>query len=829
MPGLRKRAIAVRLSIINSFATWDRMKNARIAIALVSSISATLAISDAARAAVNSWKGATSTNWSVGTNWTAGAPANNSAINFDSNSTANLNTNNDISDLTLTTIGITTPTGPVTIGGNSLTLSSGIIMTGATQDLTVGLGANDLSLSAGQTWTMINGRSLTVIAGHLYLSNTTAGNTLAITVPTTSGNLVLNSVIANSSAAGAAASGVSYSSLNSGTLTTATVQILQPNTYTGPTSLAARATVYQLGSNAPFGTGTVTTTLLGVVPQLQAVGADRSIANDFVLGGGFNFGGSQSLTITGNITSSAGRALAYNSTPGANLVLNGNITIGTSGSAAGTLTTSIVANPTAAAGMIVINGVLQDAAGVTSGTILNLSNGTAAFNSVDQLNNQNTYAGGTTLSGAGSTVQVGSSSTLVAGNIVSGPLGKGTVTFNNATAAPKIEAVGAARTVANAVTLTSNGAVQGTNDLTLSGVVSGAGVLQKKGAADLILTGANSHGSTKLFDGGVKLGTKSALGTGAFTIGDTTTSTTLKVSSTTNLTGANAVTNAVTVAKDFSIASGSSDLELSGGVSLGAVSRTITVDSSNATILSGVISDTGGTGGIIKQGDGVLILSGANTYGLAGATSTTVSAGKLLVNNTTGNGTGPGNVLVNGGTLGGTGSIAGSVTVTSGSLAPGASINVLGIGGNLSMTGGSFDYEINRDTVAADLNNVAGNLALASVALSASDLGVGAVPLAMGTKFTLINYGGTWNGGIFTGLANHSTSLVIGLNRFEIDYDDTAGGSNFGGGSVGAGSHFVTITAVPEASTFLTIGLGGIFAIAAVWMSKRMGVNVLKA
>jgi len=295
--------------------------------------------------------------------------------------------------------------------------------------------------------------------------------------------------------------------------------------------------------------------------------------------------------------------------------------------------------------------------------------------------------------------------------------------------------------------------------------------------------------------------------------------------------GARVVSNAVTLNNGTEF-TGSNDLEMSGTVALGAVSRTITVTNTAKTILSGVISDTGGTGAIIKQGVGVLTLTNANTYGTAGLTSTTVTAGKLLVNNTTGSGTGPGNVLVNGGTLGGTGTIAGSVTVTSGDLSPGASINVLGIGGNLTMTGGSFDYEINRDVapaVGADLNNVAGNLSLATVGLSASDLGIGAVPLAMGTKFTLINYGGVWNGGIFTGLADHSTSLVIGLNRFAIEYADTTGGANFGGGSVGAGSRFVTITAVPEASTFLTIGLGGIFAIAAVWMSKRMGVNVLKA
>ena len=98
-------------------------------------------------------------------------------------------------------------------------------------------------------------------------------------------------------------------------------------------------------------------------------------------------------------------------------------------------------------------------------------------------------------------------------------------------------------------------------------------------------SGNNSHaGGTTQYDGGLKLGHKNALGTGTYTIGDATTSTTLKVSSTTNLTGANAVGNAVTVAKDFTVDSGSSDLELSGGVALGAVNRTITVDSSNATI-----------------------------------------------------------------------------------------------------------------------------------------------------------------------------------------------------------------------------------------------------
>jgi hypothetical protein len=39
----------------------------------------------------------------------------------------------------------------------------------------------------------------------------------------------------------------------------------------------------------------------------------------------------------------------------------------------------------------------------------------------------------------------------------------------------------------------------------------------------------------------------------------------------------------------------------------------------------------------------------------------------------------------------------------------------------------------------------------------------------------------------------------------------------------------VTITAVPEASTFFVIGLGGVFAFVAVRLGKRMGLDVLKA
>jgi fibronectin-binding autotransporter adhesin len=106
------------------------------------------------------------------------------------------------------------------------------------------------------------------------------------------------------------------------------------------------------------------------------------------------------------------------------------------------------------------------------------------------------------------------------------------------------------------------------------------------------------------------------------------------------------------------------------------------MDTNGYTItLSGVLS---GSGGLVKQANGDLNLSGANTY----SGGTTVLAGRLLVNNTTGSGTGTGDVVVQGGLLGGNGTIGGSVQVQSGgTLSPGNSPGHLTILGNYNQAG----------------------------------------------------------------------------------------------------------------------------------------------
>jgi autotransporter-associated beta strand protein len=80
------------------------------------------------------------------------------------------------------------------------------------------------------------------------------------------------------------------------------------------------------------------------------------------------------------------------------------------------------------------------------------------------------------------------------------------------------------------------------------------------------------------------------------------------------------------------------------------------------------LSVTVAAGALTKTGPGTMRLTGANTY----AGGTTVSSGRLLVNNSTGSGTGTGGVTVNAGTLGGTGTASGVVTLNSGgTIAPG--------------------------------------------------------------------------------------------------------------------------------------------------------------
>jgi autotransporter-associated beta strand protein len=146
-----------------------------------------------------------------------------------------------------------------------------------------------------------------------------------------------------------------------------------------------------------------------------------------------------------------------------------------------------------------------------------------------------------------------------------------------------------------------------------------------------------------------------------------------------------------------------------------------------------------GTGSVTILGSGVTTLNAANTY----SGGTTVTAGKLLVNNSTGSGTGSGTVSVlSGATLGGSGTIGGTTTVQSGGVhSPGNSPGIQTFTNGLTYAGGSvFNWELsslvdNSDgTRGTHFDGV--NLTTGGELSIASDLETGAIfKIVLGVNF----------------------------------------------------------------------------------------------
>jgi autotransporter-associated beta strand protein len=170
---------------------------------------------------------------------------------------------------------------------------------------------------------------------------------------------------------------------------------------------------------------------------------------------------------------------------------------------------------------------------------------------------------------------------------------------------------------------------------TLSGAISGIGALTKNGTGTLTLSGNNNYsGGTTLNTGTLNINNATALGTATFTIAggtiDNTSGSAITLSS----------NNTQSWNSDFTF-TGTNDLNLGTGAVAMNNSRVINVAAGNLTV-GGVIS--GSNRGITKNGNGTLILSGANTY----TGTTTVNAGTLEAAHA---GALSSTVQVNGGTL----------------------------------------------------------------------------------------------------------------------------------------------------------------------------------
>jgi fibronectin-binding autotransporter adhesin len=170
-----------------------------------------------------------------------------------------------------------------------------------------------------------------------------------------------------------------------------------------------------------------------------------------------------------------------------------------------------------------------------------------------------------------------------------------------------------------------------------NGVVSGNGSYRRTASApnvggDTIFNAANTYsGGATLGDGGIGLGlnsvgsptvTSGPIGTGTLTVNPFGSNAKLFASG-----GPRVLDNAITFAGSPLTVSGANDLELTGAIALGGSTRTITVDNTGLTTISGIIGSTGG--GLTKAGLGVVVLSGANTY----SGDTTVSSGTVVLGN----------------------------------------------------------------------------------------------------------------------------------------------------------------------------------------------------
>ena len=181
--------------------------------------------------------------------------------------------------------------------------------------------------------------------------------------------------------------------------------------------------------------------------------------------------------------------------------------------------------------------------------------------------------------------------------------------------------------------------------------------------------------------------------------------------------------------------------------------------------LTGVITESGGSFGITKDGVHALTLDG---IGSSYSGATLVNAGTLVVN---GSLTASPVTVASGATLGGTGTLGGTVT-GNGAVSPAlAAIGTLSTGATSFSSTGSYVAQINSGSLTADNLAVTGNLQLGGT-LTVTDLG--AVTLTTGDKLVLASYTGTLSGAFIN--APDGGSLTVGPNTFAIDYDEVVSG-----------------------------------------------------
>jgi len=354
----------------------------------------------------------------------------------------------------------------------------------------------------------------------------------------------------------------------------------------------------------------------------------------------------------------------------------------------------------------------------------------------------------------------------------------------------------------------SSGVITVNRSSTIQASIAGSNGLTKTGGSSVTLTlgSVNTYtGATLVQNGNLRLDVSGALPTGTTMVlgkAETANNTTVDLRSSQTISGlTTAGTGTAIITNNRS--------------SVGTATLTINPDSGTAaadSLFSGTIQD-GSSGGVIaltKAGSHTLTLTGANTY--TGAT--TISGGTLVIG-VSGVGSLASTVTVkSGATLSGSGSTSGNVTIeTGGNLAPGNSAGQFTIGGSLSLASDAvYQFELNGASATADKVAANGISINSSADFSFTLLG-GVSGLSVGNQFVILDNTGAGSiSGTFSNLTAGGTFSAGNGLLFSVSSDGLGGYGN---------DLVLTITAVPESSTMVSLALGG----SALWLVIRRRRN----
>ncbi|MES2439962.1 MAG: autotransporter-associated beta strand repeat-containing protein [Verrucomicrobiota bacterium] len=578
-------------------------------------------------------------------------------------------------------------------------------------------------------------------------------------------------------------------------------------------------------------TGAVAGTITGPVTLngLMNAGTAALTINGAVTSGSTNelvvLSNGQGITLNGALGNNGANAVAltYGGPTAGVLTLSGaNTYTGATNIYAGTLTAGVasVANTSGAFG----NNSAVTLANV-AGAGINLN---SFATQIGSLTGGGTAGGNIALGSATLTVGADNSSPAAYAGIISGTgglakIGTGTEIFT-------ATSTYAGATVINGGTLTL------TNGNNAGGALSGTPSITVNSGGTLVLMNQDTLGYTAgkealvINSGGQVL--NNSIGAQRNTLANTVTMTggILGGTSTGDASGlysffAGAGNNAVSATSD---ASGTAALINASKVALQGANQNFNVTRGVATpaadlIISSQIGQLGGNYGLNKTGNGILSLTGANTYtgsttitqgtlalGASGSIDTTSSVSLGTVGTFDVSAKGAGGYTV--GTLVGSGNVVGALSVST-QLAIGNSPGTANFSDNLTLLAAStYSYELTGGaapaTGSADLGDVVGNLTLtAGSTLDLIQLGT----YTAGNKFTLFAYDGVLAGNfrdINSNILMEGATFTDGGGAWEIHYADSSAGAN--GGS---GTNYVTITAIPEPGVAALLGVVGMIGL----------------